>query len=141
MTTRGGQHGYTLIEVIVAFALLAAALSLLLGTLSGAVRQVRGSADGGRAALYAQSLMSQIGVGERIEPGAKNGEFEDGHYRWALEIRPWADPSQPPAALRDLAAPRLVEVRLGIEWGDGGPGQRLLLRTLRLMTPDAQAEL
>lgn len=141
MTTRGGQHGYTLIEVIVAFALLAAALSLLLGTLSGAVRQVRGSADGGRAALYAQSLMSQVGVGERIEPGAKNGEFEDGRYRWALEIRPWADPSQPPAALRDLAAPRLVEVRLGIEWGDGGPGQRLLLRTLRLMTPDAQAEL
>lgn len=141
MTSPCSQRGYTLIEVIVAFALLAAALSLLLGTLSGAARQVRGSADGGRAALYAQSLMSQVGVGEQLEPGTENGEFEEGRYRWSLDIRPWADPAQPPDALRDPAAPRLLEVRLGIEWGDGGPRQRLLLRTLRLMTPDVQTGL
>jgi general secretion pathway protein I len=127
------QRGYTLIEVIVAFALLAAALALLLGTLSGAARQVRGSADAGRAALYAQSLMSQVGVGEPLEPGTRHGDFEDGRYRWSLDIRRWSDPAQPANALRDPGAPQLLEVRLGIEWGDGGPGQRLLLRTLRLM--------
>ncbi|MBW8810817.1 MAG: prepilin-type N-terminal cleavage/methylation domain-containing protein, partial [Lysobacter sp.] len=33
------QRGYTLLEVIVAFALLAMALTLLLGTLSGAAKQ------------------------------------------------------------------------------------------------------
>lgn len=135
------QRGYTLIEVIVAFALLAAALTLLLGTLSGAARQVRGSADAGRAALYAQSLMSQVGVGEPLEPGTRNGDFEDGRFRWSLDVRRWSDPAQPPTALVDPAAPRLLEVRLGIEWGDGGPGQRLLLRTLRLMAPNAGTEL
>lgn len=135
------QRGYTLIEVIVAFALLAAALTLLLGTLSGAARQVRGSADAGRAALYAQSLMSQVGVGEPLEPGTRNGDFEDGRFRWSLDVRRWSDPAQPSTALVDPAAPRLLEVRLGIEWGDGGPGQRLLLRTLRLMAPNAGTEL
>lgn len=129
------QRGYTLIEVIVAFALLAAALTLLLGTLSGAARQVRGAADAGRAALYAQSLMAQVGVGEPLKPGTKDGEFEGGRYRWALDVRRWEDPSKPPDALIDPAAPQLLEVRVGIEWGDGGPTQRLLLRTLRLMAP------
>ena len=136
-TMAGRQRGYTLIEVIVAFALLAAALALLLGTLSGAARQVRGSADAGRAALYAQSVLAEAGVGEPLRPGTSNGEFEDGRYRWALEVRPWTDPAQPPGALRDPAAARMLEVRLGIEWGNGGPGERLLLRTLRLVPPGA----
>ncbi|HHW4672726.1 MAG TPA: prepilin-type N-terminal cleavage/methylation domain-containing protein, partial [Xylella fastidiosa subsp. pauca] len=35
------QRGYSLLEVIVAFAILALALSLLLGTLTGGTRQVR----------------------------------------------------------------------------------------------------
>jgi general secretion pathway protein I len=135
------MRGYTLIEVIVAFALLAAALTLLLGTLSGAARQVRSSADAGRAALYAQSLMSQVGVGEALKPGARSGDFENGRYRWTLDVRRWNDPAQSADALRDPAAPTLLEVRLGIEWGDGGPGQRLLLRTLRLMAPGVGTEL
>lgn len=135
------QRGYTLIEVVVAFALLAAALTLLLGTLSGAARQVRGSADAGRAALYAQTVMAQVGVGEPLKPGTRNGEFEDGLYRWSVDVQRWNDPARPADALRDPAAPQLLEVRLGIEWGDGGPRQRLLLRTLRLVLPGAEAGL
>lgn len=134
-TGRSSMRGYTLIEVIVAFALLAAALTLLLGTLSGAARQVRGSADAGRAALYAQSVMAQVGVGEALKPGRTDGEFENGRYRWALDVQRWNDPLKPANALDDPAAPQLLEVRLGIEWGEGGPRERLLLRTLRLMAP------
>jgi len=132
------QRGYTLIEVIVAFALLAAALTLLLGTLSGAARQVRGSADAGRAALYAQSVMAQVGVGETLKPGRKDGEFENGRYRWALDVQRWNDPARPAGALNDPSAPQLLEVRLGIEWREGGPRERLLLRTLRLMAPGVE---
>lgn len=138
---RRGQGGYTLIEVIVAFALLAGALTLLLGTLSGAARQVRGTADAGRAALHAQSLLSQLGVGTMLKPGRDSGEFEAGRYRWGLEIARWNDPAQRPDALRDPSAPKLLEVKLGVEWGGGGPRERLLLRTLRLAPPDAEAEL
>src|SRR3546814_9469204 len=46
----GGERGFTLLEVIIAFAVLALALTLLLGTLSGSAREVRASADAGRAA-------------------------------------------------------------------------------------------
>jgi general secretion pathway protein I len=137
------QRGYTLIEVIVAFALLALALTLLLGTLSGATRQVRWSGDAGRAALHAQSLIDQVGVGAPIEPGQDRGDFEDGRYRWTMGVAPWTDPSIPPDSTQpvDPAALRLYEVTLAVEWGDGRPGQRLQLRTLRLVQPGLETPL
>ena len=54
---RATQRGYTLIEVVVAFALLALALSLLLGAMTNATKQVKLSDEYGRAALHAQSLL------------------------------------------------------------------------------------
>ncbi|QCW27659.1 prepilin-type N-terminal cleavage/methylation domain-containing protein [Lysobacter enzymogenes] len=136
------QRGYTLLEVIVAFALLAMALTLLLGSLSGAAKQVRWSSDAGRAALYAQSLMDQVGVGQPVRPGQRSGEFENGRYRWTLGIAPWRD-SQLPASNQpiDPNAMRLFEVQLAVEWGEGGGGRRLLLRTLRSGNAGNEAQL
>ena len=135
------QRGYTLLEVIVAFALLALALTLLLGTLSGAARQVRWSGDAGRAALHAQSLLDQVGVGAPIEAGESGGELDGGRYRWALDVRPWRDPSTPPDAPLEPAAPQLFEITLSVRWGEGRPGDRVELRTLRLAPASADVAL
>lgn len=125
------QRGYTLIEVIVAFALLAMALTLLLGTLSGSTRQVRWAADAGRAALHAQSLMDTIGITEPLTPGQRDGEFDNGRYHWTLSITPWQDP-----ALANFPQPlggsSLLELDLSVQWGKAGPGEILQWKTLRL---------
>ena len=134
------QQGYTLIEVLVAFAVLALALTMLLGTLSGATRQVRWSADAGRAALHAQSLLAQVGVGEALQPGRRDGEFDDGRYRWTLDVAPFVDPLLPAPAGSDPFAPQLMQLRLAVEWGEGGRGQRMQLDSLRLVQPDATQE-
>lgn len=132
------QRGYTLIEVMVAFAILALALTLLLGTLSGATKQIRWADDAGRAALHAESLLSQTGVGEALAPGRTEGNFEDGRYRWTMEIQPWVDPSLvdvPPQPV-DPGAPRLLSLDLEVQWGSGAARERLHLQSLRLVTPD-----
>lgn len=130
------QRGFTLIEVIVAFGVLALGLGILLGTLSGAARQVRQSDDSGRAALYAQSLLSQAGIGEVLQPGRREGQFEQGRYRWTLDVQPWSDPSRPADPnLTDPSAMRLLQLVLTVQWGDGAR-QRLQVRTLRLTAPD-----
>jgi general secretion pathway protein I len=136
-----GQRGFTLLEVIVAFAVLALALTLLLGTMSGAARQIRESANSGRAALHAQSLLAQLGVGEPLGPGRDQGDFEDGRYQWALDVHPWKDATQPGDAPLDPAAPRLLEIQLDITWGQAGPRERLQMRSLRLQPPDMDATL
>lgn len=135
------QRGYTLIEVLVAFAVLALALTLLLGTLSGATRQVRWSADAGRAALHAQSLLAQVGVGEALQPGRSEGTFEDGRYRWALEVAPYVDPVLPPAATADPFSPQMLALRLTVAWGQGGARERLQVQSLRLVQPEPDARL
>jgi general secretion pathway protein I len=135
------QRGFTLLEVIVAFAVLALALTLLLGTMSGAARQVRDAADSGRAALHAQSLLAQLGVGEALGPGNDAGEFEQGRYRWNLEVRPWLDPLRAANAPLDPAAPRMLEIRLDVTWGEAGPRERLQLRSLRMQPPNMEASL
>lgn len=128
------QQGFTLLEVIVAFALLALALSLLLGSLSGASRQVRESADGSRATLHAQSLLAQLGAGEALQPGRRQGSFEGDRYRWQLDVAPFADPLAARAQL-DAGAPQLLDVRLAVRWGSER-GQAMEWRTLRLAPRD-----
>lgn len=131
------QRGYTLIEVIVAFAILALGLTLLLGTLTGATRQVRWADDAGRASLYAQSLLDDTGVGTALQPGQRDGSFEDGRYRWSLVITSYGDPLLPPKVAQDLGAPRLLQLVLVVQWGkDNDPQRRLQVQSLRLVTPD-----
>lgn len=133
-------RGYTLLEVVIAFGVLALALSLLLGILTNSSRQVRWSGDAGRAALHAESLLDRFDLEGPLREGRRDGELEDGRYRWALDIRPWRDATRPPGPL-DPAAPRLLELSLTVEWGDGGPRERIALRSLRLVPAGLEASL
>ncbi len=123
-------RGFTLIEVIIAFALLALALTLLLGSMSGAARQVRHADDSGRATLHAQSLLAQLGVGEALRPGTRQGVFEQGRYRWVMQVTPYTDPMKPRPAAAD-SAPRQLAVELSMTWGDTDR-ESLQWQTLRL---------
>ena len=130
-----GCGGYTLIEVIVAFAVLALGMTLLLGTLSNATRQVRWADEAGRAALHAQSLLDQAGVGEVLEPGTREGQFERGRYRWRLDVEPYVDPTKRASPVVDPIEQRLLQLTLDVRWGEGAR-ERLQVRTLRLVQPD-----
>lgn len=136
MNTRSRQRGFTLIEVVIAFAVLALALTFMLGTLSGSARQMRRAADASRAALHAQSLLDGLGIEESLKAGNKSGQFEEGRYRWNLRVEPFVDPreqQQQPVPVGPM--PQLLQVSLAVEWGDAGPAERLQVDTLRLVAP------
>ena len=127
--------GFTLIEILVAFAVLALGLTLLLGTLSGASRQLRQGGDAGRAALLAQSLLEDR-LALLQAPLQQQGRLESGRYQWQLAVTPWQDPqprkTQTP---QDPFAARLLHVQLDMQWGDAGPTQQLHVSSLRLVLP------
>lgn len=129
------QRGFTLIEIVVAFALLALGLTLLLGTLSGASRQLRQAGDAGQAALHAQSLLAERSDA-LLQPGQLDGTFEEGRYRWELAVTPWQDPQARDLPMDPFGA-RLLHLRLDVRWGDGGPQQQLQVTSLRLVPPPA----
>lgn len=119
------QRGYSLIEVIVAFALMALAATLLLGSLSGAARQVRIADDQGRAALHAESLLATLGMEAPLAAGKQQGEWEKGRYRWSLQVAPYVEPRQ--------TTSRLWQLDLQVRWGESAQEQ-LNWRSLRLRT-------
>ena len=138
------QRGFTLLEVMLAFVLLAAALGLLLGMLSRGLRQVTQSQGESEATLYAQSLVDQMGALEPIHPGRSDGDFGGGRYHYQLEISEIPDPAAtPPApdstpagnAQKPIGAPVLYRIALEVSWGAAEPAQRLRFLTLRARTP------
>ncbi|WP_141059574.1 prepilin-type N-terminal cleavage/methylation domain-containing protein [Stenotrophomonas rhizophila] len=130
------QRGYSLLEVIVAFAVLALALTLLLGSLSGASRQIKQADLRSRAVLHAQSLLAVTGVIEPLQDGERSGEWEDGRYRWQLQVAPYQEPRTDALPVADtVAGPRLAQLTLQVSWGDTD-ADRMQWRSLRLLPAD-----
>ena len=135
-------RGFTLLEVMVAFVLLAVAMGLLLSMLSRGLAQVRRAQDETEASLHAQSLLDAVGVLEPLQPGQRQGEFDGGRYRYRLEVEEVEDPTPPPPlvpgappAPEALAGPRLYRVALVVAWGEPSPRRELRYVTLRARTP------
>jgi general secretion pathway protein I len=134
-------RGFTLLEVLLAFVILAAASGLLLGMLSGGLGQVARSRSATEASLHAQSLLDSLGVLEPVAPGEREGEFEGGRYRYHLQIVETPDPIRPPPdALAPVnaqivaGAPKLYRVALDLRWGERSTEQ-LHFATLRARVP------
>ncbi len=116
------ERGFTLLEVLMAVGLLAVTSALVISTMSGGLRQVRWSGQATEASMYAQSLLDTIGTMEFIEPESKQGEWQDGKYRYQIEIKEVPDPSMaadaPASAIESLNPSVLYQVNLLVSWGD-----------------------
>lgn len=130
---RSGQQGFTLIEVVTAFALLAVGLGAAMQIAVGSLRQARNAADFTEAALYAQSLLDTAGIGERLEEGGDSGRFGD-RYQWQLEVTPYqvpSDASQDPS----MTPVELYRLDLLVRWERGRHTREAQFSTLRALTP------
>ncbi|MBS0194273.1 MAG: prepilin-type N-terminal cleavage/methylation domain-containing protein [Proteobacteria bacterium] len=136
------QSGFTLLEVLIAFSLLAIGIGLLLSILSGGVHAVATASDSTRASLYAEGLLDELGADARLQPGRTQGQFEKGRYRWTLDVRvhPLPPPAPPPGGVAPIATDastenQLLDVDLVMTWNGGASGDVLRVQTLRAYMP------
>ena len=132
----GGRRGFTLIEIVVAFSVLALGLGIAMQIATGAMRNARHAAQRTEAALHAQSLLDIVGVGERLEEGESSGEFDD-EFRWELSVSKFELEDEEAAPLEMAQAPvALYRLDLLVTWGTRERPQEARFVTLRALTPD-----
>ena len=87
MTRRArGARGFTLIEVVVAFLLLSAVLTLGFEIFSDGLRRTGELDDRSRAVMIAQSRLDFAGLDDPLAEGTTQGESEDRRFRWTLAV-------------------------------------------------------
>ena len=109
------RRGYTLLEVITAFAVLTIALSALIPMISGLLSRSGGAQAKWAATEFAASKLAEIGVVAPIRQGVAAGTYRT-DWRWTATTRPHRATGVPLGAglyeitieVRDAASDRLV---------------------------------
>jgi general secretion pathway protein I len=96
------KRGFTVVEALAAFTLLAIGLATLFSGLSGAVRNDMRAEFQMMASRLAQSRLAIAGVAEPLVPGVSQGASDEG-LAWRQTIEPYGAPTRddgdaPPAA-------------------------------------------
>lgn len=116
------SDGFSLLELLVAFAIMAMALGMVYRATGGAVRSVTGIEERQRALWLIESVLAQVdGVPE--QGLVLEGEAQE--LRWTLHTAPYVGGSADPGA------PRLHEVQVVVHWSDGGQPRQVELTALR----------
>ncbi len=126
MTAPRTPDGFTLVEILVAFAIMALMLGALLQTFAAGLRNQGLAESNATAALQARSKAAEIGQIIPLETGEHMGELDNG-FQWRAVIEPYepATPSGVPGGAR-LSG---FEVEVTVFWEDE---RSVSLRTLRL---------
>ncbi len=122
------QRGFSLIEILVAFSIMALALGVLLRIFGGAGRIAATADEYSRAIVVAESMFATLGIETPLQPGETNGEIGD-QYRWTLRVDPY--PMDTGSEINIGFKPYWVV--LSVEWGDPNDPRAFDLTTLRLL--------
>lgn len=125
------QGGFSLLEILVAFAVLALSLGVLMRIFGGGAR-LSGLADNyARAVVIAESLLAAADLEIPLQPGETNGNVDE-TFHWTMRVSPYQNEEYVPFAENLPIAPYLVELR--VNWEDGDEPRSFELTTLRLLS-------
>ncbi|MFO7839162.1 MAG: prepilin-type N-terminal cleavage/methylation domain-containing protein [Desulfosalsimonadaceae bacterium] len=132
----GSRRGFTLIEVLVAFMILAISIVVVMQLFSGSLKAGAVSTDYFYGIFHAQDKMEELLARKKLSPGRRSGEFRDG-YRWRADIERVEDKSEEKRQELPVWQYRL---RLTVSWEKGGRRRDYVLETEKLCLPPESGE-
>jgi general secretion pathway protein I len=130
---RGQRHsnqaGFTLLEVIVATAIMATAIIGLFGLITQSLSNAAQVREYDRAAMLARTQMNELIALDRPPIGQRlRGEI-DGRTGWEAVIEPWEVPGN-----AGIGASFLARIGLTVWWQSGGKRKQIELEGFRRIT-------
>ncbi|MBV9863383.1 MAG: prepilin-type N-terminal cleavage/methylation domain-containing protein [Alphaproteobacteria bacterium] len=128
-----GSAGFSLIEVLVALAILGLALGAVAAVFGNGLLADRAVGDVDTALAVAQQRLEAAGVTEPLRTGNSEGVFA-GRYQWRLAVAPYDDKDRRRGGADDSDLPnlRLFRIEAIVAWRDGVRARQIALATLRL---------
>jgi general secretion pathway protein I len=123
--------GFTLLEIVVAFTLMALIISVLLSVFSGGLQGLGLAEDYSRASSVAESTLARVGADIALKEGETRGTEAD-RYRWSVQIKPIEVEQPTQGQPQAIMAVQLMEVSVAVTWDDYGRNREVKLHTLRL---------
>jgi len=136
--TRGGRvsaRGFSLLEVLVAFVILALVATALFRLFSASLGNASAAEDWSRALLLAESQLDLAASAQPLREGADRGSDDTGRIRWETHVAPYvpSDVSPELETASDALATRLFRVTADVTFPGVAGGERTLsLATVKL---------
>jgi general secretion pathway protein I len=125
------QQGFSLLEILIAFSILALSLGILLKIFSAGVNTAVVAEDYTAAVQIAESLMAKTGVETPLQAGQDSG-LENEKYNWLVTVSPFAFNAENVDTSAITAV--LFKVKVIVSWGnDNANDRRVELTTLKLI--------
>lgn len=132
---RRAAAGFSLLEVLVAFVILALVVTALFRLYGGAMNNASAADDWTRALLVAQSRLELAAAADPLRERTDSGSDDGGAITWTSTVAAWVPPGADPDLVQasQTMATRLYRVSVVVEFpGAGNHTRRLSLSTVRI---------
>ena len=137
--TAASQRGFSLLEVLVAFVVLAVVGTVLSQLYSSSLRNAGAAEEWSRATLVAEGRLAQAAAAVPLKEGRAAGSEDDGRINWTTRVEPYV-PSDVSPELMNASATLpmgLLRVSVSVSFpGATGLDRTITLSTVKLMRKD-----
>ena len=127
-TSKSGiQNGFTLVEVVVALAIVGMGVVTLFEIFSSGLRLETRSSGRTEVAAYSRQAIDGFLIRREVRDGRLEGSMNE-RYRWRIEVQPFREDDQLASVGWDLK-----EITVEMRYREEGRDKRAELKTLRLV--------
>ena len=135
MSNRHRAAGFSLLEVLAAFVILALVATALFRLFSGSLSNASAAEEWSRALLLAESQLDLAASAQPLKESTERGTDSTGTIQWETSIVAYTPPDTTPDVERaaELLGSRLLRVTTEVKFPAAGKGERTLsLTTIKL---------